>query len=137
MKRNFEFDHFTIVRWGDRFIDLHNAYDLEHFGTDMGGHEVKLSFSRNHHAINPNSLPSSVTLTCSGKVRVAFNNLSAIAAPLAHEGIEIGYFDEDCDWDSFLEEQMTHRQEPQGLHVSFINGLSVRIFCEDATLVTQ
>jgi hypothetical protein len=26
LKRTFELDHVTIVRWGDRFIDLHNAY---------------------------------------------------------------------------------------------------------------
>lgn len=137
MKRNFEFGHVTVVRWGDRFIDLHNAYDLGHFGTEMSGSEVKLIFSRNGYAIDPSGLPSSVTLTCSGNVRVAFNDLSAIAAPLDSEGIEVAYFDEGCDWLSFLDEEIARQQEPQGLHVSFTNGFAVRIFCDEVTLVTQ
>jgi len=137
LKRNFEFDHLTVVRWGDRFIDLHNAYDLHTFGTDMSGSEVKLTFRRNDYAIDPSILPSTVTLTCSGNVRVAFNNLSAIDAPLDSEGVEIAYFDEGCDWRSFLDEEIARRQEPQGLHVSFINGFAVRIFCDEATLATQ
>ena len=135
MKRNFEFDHVTVVRWGDGVIDLHNAYDLERFGTSMGGGEVELTFSRNGYAIDPES-PSSVTLTCSGNVRVAFNNLCAIAAPLDSEGIEVAYFDEGCDWSSFLDEEIARRQKPQGLHVSFINGFALRIFCDEATLAT-
>lgn len=137
MKRNFEFDHFTVIRWGDTFIDLENAYDLERFGTDMIGSEVSLTFKRNGHAIDPNRLPSKVTLTCSGNVRVALNDLSAIAAPLDDEGVEIAYFDEGCDWLSFLDEELARRQEPQGLHVSFTNGFAVRIFCEEATMATQ
>lgn len=137
MKRNFEFDHVTVVRWGDRFIDLHNAYNLEHFGTDTSGCEVKLTFGRNGYAIDPDGLPSRVTLICSGNVRVAFNNLGSIAAPLDSEGIEVAYFDEGCDWLSFLDEELARQQEPQGLHVSFINGFAVRIFCEEATLFTQ
>ena len=137
MKRNFEFDHTTIVRWGDKYIDLHNAYVLDHFGTDMSGSEVTLAFSRNGYAINSNQVPSSVELICTGNVRVAFNNLSEIAAPLDREGIEIAYFNEDCDWRSFLDEELARRREPQGLHVSFINGFAVRIFCEEVTFVTQ
>lgn len=70
-------------------------------------------------------------------MRVAFNDLNAIAAPLNLEGIEIAYFDQDCDWDSFLDEQMTSRQKPQGLNVSFTNGLVVRIFCEGVTPITR
>ena len=137
MKRNFEFDRMTVVRWNDRFIDLHNAYDLERFGTDMSGSEVNLIFGRNAHAIDPDSLPSKVTLTCSGNIRVAFNDLSAITAPLDDEGIEIAYFDEGCHWLSFLDEDIVQSQEPQGLHVSFINGFAVRIFCDEATFAAQ
>jgi hypothetical protein len=137
LKRNFEFDPMTVVRWGDRLIDLHNAYDLEGFGTDMSGSEVSLTFRRNRHAVDPGSLPSEVTLTCSGNVRVAFNNLTALAAPLESEGIEIAYFDEGCDWPSFLDEEIARQQEPQGLHVSFINGFAVRIFCDEVALATQ
>lgn len=137
MKRNFELDHLTIVRWGGRSIDLHNDYDLEDFGTDMSGSEVKLAFSRNGHAIDASRLPARVTITCSRNVRVAFNNLSAIAAPLDSEGIEIAYFDEACDWLSFLDEEIARREEPQGLHVSFINGFAVRIFCDEATFLTE
>ena len=137
LRRNFEFDGFSVVRWGDRFIDLHNAYDLESFGTDLTGREVRLSFTRNEHAIDPNKLPSKVTLACTGNVRVAFNNLGELAAPLNDEGIEIAYFDEGCDWLSFLDEGIARSQEPQGLHVSFINGLAVRIYCDEAALAVH
>jgi len=137
LKRNFQFDGFSAIRWGDRFIDLHNAYDLESFGTDLAGSEVKLSFSRNEYAIDPDKLPSKVTLCCTGNVRVAFNDLGEIAAPLDNEGIEIAYFDEGCDWISFLDEELARSQEPLGLHFSFINGLTVRIFCDEATLATH
>ena len=136
MKRNFQFDGLSVVRWGDRFIDLHNAYDLENLGTNLRGSEVALSFRRNAHAIDPDALPSKVTLACGGNVRVAFNDLGAIAAPIGDEGIEIAYFDEGCDWLSFLDEEIAAREEPQGLHVSF-NGFVVRIFCDEATFTTQ
>ena len=137
LKRNFQFDGFSVVRWSDMFIDLHNAYDLESFGTDLTGSEVKLSFIRNEHVINPDKLPLKVTLSCTGNVRIAFNDLGEIAAPLDDEGIEIAYFDEGCDWLSFLDENTAQSQEPLGLHVSFINGLAVRIFCDEATLAIE
>lgn len=138
MKRNFEFYGFSVVRWGESSVDLHNAYDLESFGTDLTGRrKVELIFTRNEHAINPDKLPSKVTLSCAGNLRVAFNDLSKIAAPLNEEGTEIAYFDEGCDWLSFLDEEIARRQEPVGLHVSFINGLAVRIYCDEATLTTQ
>jgi len=134
LERNFEFDGLSVIRWHDRFIDLHNAYDLESFGTELNGSEVALSFVRNEHAIGPDMLPPKVTLRCTGNVRVAFNDLDAIAASLDDEGIEIAYFDEGCDWPSFLDENLAARQKPQGLHVSFINGFVVRIFCDMTTL---
>ncbi len=137
MRRNFEFDGFSVVRWGDGFIDLHNAYDLESFGTDLTGGEVRLSFSRNEHAIDASKLPSKVTIACRGNVRVAFNNLGKHAARVNDESIEIAYFDEGCDWLSFLDEEIARSQEPQGLHVSFINGLAVRIFCDEAALAVH
>lgn len=136
LKRNFQFDGISVVRWSDRVIDLHNAYDLEHFGTDLAGGEVDLSFRRNEHAIAPDGLPLRATLTCRGDVRVAFNDLGEIAAPVVDEGIEIAYFDEGCDWLSFLDEDLARKQEPQGLHVSFINGFTVRIFCDEALFAT-
>jgi hypothetical protein len=137
LKRNFQFFGFSVVRLGDRFIDLHNAYDLESFGSDLTGSEVKLSFTQNEYAVDPDKLPSKVMLSCTGNVRVAFNDLGQIAAPLNDEGIEIAYFDEGCDWPWFLDEDIAQSKEPLGLHVSFISGLSVRIFCEEATLTTQ
>ncbi len=137
MNRNFEFDGFSVVRWGDTFIDLHNAYDLESFGTDLNGSEVRLRFQRNGHAIEPEKLPLNVALSCTGNVKVAFNDLTVIAAPLNDEGVEIAYFDEGCDWPSFLDEEIAKRQEPQGLHVSFGNGLAVRVFCDEATFAAQ
>ncbi len=137
MKRNFQFDGLSVVRSGDRLIDLHNAYDLESFGTDLAGREVKLGFTRNGHAIEPDKLPSKVALICTGNVRVVFNDLGKISAPLDDEGIEIAYFDEECDWLSFLDEGIARSQEPMGLHVSFINGFAVRIFCDETMLATQ
>ncbi len=137
MKRNFEFDGISVVKWGDRVVDLHNAYELEGLGTDLNGSEFQLRFRRNGHAISPAGLPAHVTLTCSGNVRVAFNDLCAIAAPINREGIEIAYFDEWCDWLSFLDEQLAERQEPQGLHLGFVNGFAVRIFCDEARFATE
>ncbi len=137
MKRNFQFDGVTVVKWDGRIIDLHNAYDLEMFGTDLGGNSVQMGFRRNAHAINPGSLPSRATLCCNGNVSVAFNDLSAIAAPIDNEGIEIAYFDGGCDWLSFLDEEIAKVQEPQGLHVSFTNGFVVRIFCDEAIFTIQ
>ena len=137
MKRNFQFDDISVVRWGDRSLDLHNAYEIENFGTDLRGGEVKLSFTRNKYAIGPDKLPEKAVLSCTGNARVAFNDLGEIAAPIRHEGIQIAYFDEGCDWLSFLDEELARSQEPLGLHVSFINGLAIRIFCEEATLTTK
>jgi len=137
LRRNFQFDGVSVIRWDDRLIDLHNAYDLESFGTDLSGGEVSLVFGRNAHAIDPDNLPSRVMLTCHGNVRVAFNDLGAIAAPLNDEGIEVAYFDKGCDWASFLDEDIARSQEPQGLHVSFINGLAVRVFCDEATFTSH
>jgi hypothetical protein len=137
LKRNFEFDGISVVRWGEKCIDLHNAYDLETFGTDLTGIEVLLSFTRNEHAINPDKLPSNVTLTCTGNLKVAFNNLGEIAAPLNDEGIEIAYFDAGCEWRSFLDEDIARSHQPQGLHISFINGLAIRIFCDEATIAAR
>jgi len=133
LKRNFEFDYISVVRWGDCLIDLHNDYNLKCFGTDLTGSQVKLSFTRNEYATN-SQLPSEVTLSCTGNVSVAFNDLCDIAAPLDDEGIQIAYFDEECDWVSFLPEDIAATQHPLGLHVSFINGLVIRIFCDEAAL---
>jgi hypothetical protein len=137
LKRNFEFEGFSVIRWAGNVIDLHNAYDLESFGTDLTANEVSLVFTRNEYAIDPDNLPPKVSLACTGNVKVAFNNLGKIAAPLNDEGMEIAYFDEDCDWLSFLDEDNARLQEPRGLHVSFINSLAVRIFCDEAALSAQ
>ena len=137
MKRNFQFDGVSVVRWDDKLIDLHNAYDLDALGTDPSGSEFELRFRRNAHAINPSNLPLQVTVNCNGNIRVAFNDLCAIAAPIGNEGIEIAYFDEGCDWLSFLDEQIAQRQEPNGLHLSFVNGFAIRIFCDEATFTIQ
>jgi hypothetical protein len=93
LRRNFQLAGLSVIRLCDQFLDLHNAYDLDRFATDPNGSEVELSFSRNQHAIDPDSLPSKVTLRCTGNVKVAFNNLNEIAAPLNDKGIEIAYFD--------------------------------------------
>lgn len=136
MKRNFEFDFITVVRWGEEVLDLHNDYDLTSLGTALGGTEARLTFTRNEHAIASYRLPEKVTLDCTGNVKVAFNDLAAIAARLSDEGIEIAYFHDGCDWLSFLNEDMARLSEPQGLDVRFTNGLAVRIFCDEAILTT-
>lgn len=132
MKRNFQFDDVSIVRWGDQCIDLHNAYDLERFATNRAGDEIEIRFKRNAHAIDPGSLPATVTLRCAGEARLAFNDLCVIMAPITNEAVEIAYFDEGCDWLSFLDEPMAQRQEPQGLHLAFDSGLVIRVFCGEA-----
>jgi hypothetical protein len=137
VKRNFQFDGFTVVRWRDRPIDLHNAYDFESFGTDPAGAEVKLTFARSGYAIDPDKLPETATLVCTGNVRLAFNDLTTISASLDSEGVEIAYFDDGCDWLSFLDEALARSQEPQGLHVSFTNGFALRIYCDEATFAVQ
>lgn len=137
MRRNFQFDHFTVVRWRDKLIDLHNAYDLATFGTDLSGGEVVLDFRRNEHALRPDELPVRVSLTCTGNVKVAFNDLTSIAAPLDKEGIELAYFDADCDWLSFLDEDLIRTHEPLGLHLMFSNRFTIRIFCDEVVLAAQ
>lgn len=132
MKRNFQFDPITVVRWGARSIDLHNAFDLTAFGTDLVGTQVVLAFKRNAHAIDPKGLPSEVALTCRGNVRVAFNDLRLLSARLDRDDIEIAYFDEGCDWPLFMDEAAAQSQEPRGLHIAFGDGLVVRIFCDEA-----
>ncbi|WP_269515415.1 hypothetical protein [Brevundimonas subvibrioides] len=111
-------------------------WSLENFGTDPGGKEVKLTFTQNKHAIRPDTLPSRVMLACTGNVKLAFNDLNAIAAPLNDEGIEIAYFDEECDWLCILSAELARVQKPLGLDVRFVNGLVVRIFCDEATFTT-
>lgn len=137
MKRNFQFDGMTVVKWNGMLIDLHNAYDVEFFGSDLTGSEVEIRFRRNAHAINSDSLPSNVTLSCSGNVRVAINDFCAIAAAIDNEGIEIAYFDEGCDWLSCTDEEIAQRQEPQGLYISFVNGFAVRVFCDEVAFATK
>lgn len=134
LKRNFWFAGITVIRFGDRLIDVHNSYDLECFGTDISGDTLSLSFSRSRYALDQESLPRNVTLRCTGNLKLALNNLNLIAAPLDFEGIEIAYFDRDCGWDSCIDENMAATQEPLGLHIGFINGLVVRVYCELATL---
>lgn len=137
MKRNFEFDVMTIVKWDGKLIDLHNCYDLETFGTDFGGTVFEMAFRQNAFAIPPHELPEMVTLSCSGNLRIVFNDLCAIAAPIVDEGIEIAYFNDECGWRSFLTEELAREWGVQGLHVSFVNGLTVRIFCDEVVLTTM
>ena len=135
MKRNFEFDGFSVIRWGDRSIDLHNDYELESLGSDITGSEARLAFTQIEHA---EGLPSKVTLTCTGNVTVAFNDLRALERSLQHEGIDLAYFAEDCDWQSFIDEEMARSQAPLGLHLGFSpSDLTIRIFCDEARLATE
>jgi hypothetical protein len=134
MRRNFAFDGITVVRWGKQGLDLHNDYDLRSFGTDLAATEARLTFNRNEHAIAPDRLPEKVTLECTGNVRVAFNDLTALTASLGDEAVELAYFREGCDWTSFLDEKLARQSEPKGLDVRFTNGLVIRIACDEAIL---
>ena len=133
MRRNFKFDGFSVIHFGGQIIDLHNAYDIECIGTSEDGDAATLTFRRNQHAINPERLPERVSLSCTGNVKVAINNLNHVVGPLNEEGIEVAYFDEHCDWDSLIDEETAATQKPLGLHLQFMNELVVRIYCEAVT----
>lgn len=133
MQRNFKFDGFSVVHFEGQIIDLHNAYEIECIGTSAEGDTATLTFRRNQYAINPKSLPDRISLRCTGNVKVAFNNLNHVIGPLNEEGIEVAYFDEHCDWDSLIDEEIAETQKPLGLHLQFMNDLVVRIYCESIT----
>ena len=62
MKRNFRFDPISVIPYEGRTIDLHNAYDLDHFGSDPEGREVVLQFARNEHAMDQTAAPPPVVV---------------------------------------------------------------------------
>ncbi len=134
MERNFRLDHISAIRFHDRTIDLHNAYDLDGFCTTLSGNEAALRFIRNGHAIRSETLPLRVELRCTGNVGIAFNDLGAINAPFGRHNVEIAYFDSSCDWSSFTDEAIAARQEPDGLHVCLAGDLVIRIYCDKAMI---
>jgi hypothetical protein len=120
----------------DRAIDLHNLYSPTIIGTDIAGDTITLIFERDHGWEGPPGLPETVTLKCSGDLKVAFNNLADVPAALREEAIEIAYYDADCPWDHFLDEDLAATQGFEGLHVSFSGGLVLRIRCAVAEATT-
>jgi len=69
-------------------------------------------------------------------VRIASDDVRGLLH-LDDEGIEIAYFNEGCDWLTLLDEDIARSQEPRGLPASFINGVAVRISCDEATLAIE
>lgn len=135
MQKNFSIDAMGAeVILGDRRIDIHNRYRTVSVGTDTDGDAITLVFERNGQFQGPNGSPETVTLRGSGGLKVAFNNLADQPVPL--DGVEIAYFDAECPWGHFLDEDLAVSQGFEGLHVSFSGGLELRIRCAFAELTT-
>lgn len=119
-----------------RTIDLHNLYSTKSIGADPTGFSFKMEFQRDHRWEGPEGLPEVVTLSCSKKLSIAFNDPAQPPGPFSEEAVEIAYFDADCEWDAFLDEGLPASQGFAGLHVSFSGGLVLRIRCKvaEATL---
>ena len=52
--------------------------------------------------------------------------------PLRGDTVEVAYFDDECDWDSILDEELADRQGFEGLHISFSGGFVLRIRADAA-----
>ncbi len=137
VQKNFTIHAFAEVIVGDRPIDLHNLYEATSIGTDPPGRAITLKFHRDHRWPGPEGLPETVTLTCSGNLRIAFNDLVEAPVPLRNDAIEIAYYDADCPWDRFLDEGLAASQGFEGLHISFSGGLVLRIRSDIAEIVTR
>ena len=124
---NFVIHAFAEVIVADRAIDLHNLYGVANITTDQAGDRLTLRFNRDHRWPGPDGLPEAVTLTCSGNLKLAFNDLVDAPVPLREDAVELAYFDEHCEWDSFLDEDLAAIQGFEGLQVSFSGGLVLRI----------
>ena len=135
MLKNFTIRAFAEVIVAGRAIDLHNLYAVSSIGTDLGGDAVTLRFRRDHQWPGPDTLPEAVTLTCSGNLKMAFNDLVDAPLPLRDDAVAVAYFDEHCDWNSFLDEDLAAAHGFAGLHIGFSGGLVLRIRADVAEVV--
>jgi len=117
-----------------RTVDLHNLYDARRIATDRAGAIATLVFERGHRWTGSDRLPERVTLTCSGNLHIAFNDLCDAPVPLNKDAVELQYDDADCDWDEFLDERLAASQGFAGLHLSFSAGFVLRIRCDLAEI---
>lgn len=127
MLKNFTIHAFAEVIVADRAIDLHNLYGVASISTDVAGDAVTLRFQRDHQWSGPEALPETVILTCSGNVKIDFNDLVDAPVPLRDDAVEVAYYDEHCEWDTFLDEELATNQGFEGLHIGFSGGLVLRI----------
>jgi hypothetical protein len=117
-------------------IDLHSCYVTHGIATDPAGETATLTFRREHEWPGPANYPEEVTLTCSGNLRFAFNDLAATHEPLAGQSVTIGYYDAFCDWNDWLDEDQAAAQGYEGLQIGFSGGLVLRIRADTAELRT-
>lgn len=136
MLKNFSIHDFAEVIVDNRAIDLHNLYGVASISTDLAGDAITLRFQRDHQWSGPEGLPEAVILTCSGDIKIAFNDLVDTPVPLRHDAVEVAYYDAHCGWDAFLDEDLAAKHGFEGLHVSFSGGLVLRIRADVAQVTT-
>ena len=137
MRKNFSIHAFAEVIVAQKVIDLHNLYSVGSISTDRSGDTLTVTFQRDDEWPGPEGLPDEVTLTCSGNLKITFNNLVDAPVPLRDDAVEVAYYDEDCEWDSFLDESLAAFQGFEGLHLSFSGGLVLRIRADVAEMATS
>jgi hypothetical protein len=137
MQKNFSMGAMGAeVILGDSRIDVHNLYHATAISTDLAGDTITFLFGRDHQLDGPPGLPEQVTLKCTGDLKIAFNDLIDAPVPLRQDAVEIAYYDSNCPWGHFLDEQLAETQGFDGLQVSFTGGLMLRIQCAVAEVTT-
>ncbi len=127
MLKNFTIHAFAEMIVADRAIDLHNLYRVFSISTDFAGDAATERRHRDHQWPGPEALPEAVILTCSGNLKIAVNDLVDAPVPLRDDAVEVAYYDDHCEWDTFLDEELAANQGFEGLHISFSGGLVLRI----------
>lgn len=135
MQKNFTIEAFAVIETADLAVDLHNLYGLTNVTTDRSGQSIQLVFERDGDflSLSP-EMPRRVIFTCSGNLRLAFNDLSLMASPMKGDGVEIALFTWDCGWDEFLDERLAEAGA-DGLHFMFSEGFVLRIGCAVAEVL--
>ncbi|HYD12499.1 MAG TPA: hypothetical protein VEC11_06605 [Allosphingosinicella sp.] len=135
MQRNFSLESgFSAVRLGSLLIDLHNLYTVAEISTDPRGETLVVRFDRDHGYEGPVDQPEHVTLRCTGDLRLAVSNVAALLDAPDELDFLIAYFDDDCGWGEFLDEDLAARQGFDGLHLGFGEDRVLRIRCADADI---
>jgi hypothetical protein len=81
---------------------------------------------------NSLGMPERLALNCSGNVQVLFNELIGWPIAIGEDAAEIAYFNADCPWDHFMDEDLARKHGISGLHIGFTSGLVLRIRCDEA-----